>query len=267
MATVYTHMTMLLDGYIADPKDGIGDLFGWYSVGDVIVPGAGGRWSFRVDANSAEMLREMLAGAGALVSGRRLFDLTNGWDDHHPIGAPVVVVTHNAPRDITPWPRTTFVNGVAEGIAVAREIAGGKDVTVASADIARQALDLGLVDEVLHQPGTGAARPGHPVLRQPDRRPAPLRRPGHNPGPARDPPAVPRAARRRRHRALISRAAVGRRPPPEREGQRRVPAKSRHQNRRVLITATRSRAERRGTGLTMHSPSVPGSRHLPSQLP
>ena len=210
MATVYTHMTMSLDGYIADPKDGIGELFGWYSAGDVIVPGAGERWSFRVDANSAEMLREMLAGAGALVSGRRLFDLTNGWDDHHPIGAPVVVVTHNAPRDITPWPRTTFVNGVAEGIAAAREIAGGKDVTIASADIARQALDLGLVDEVLHQPGTGAARPGRPVLRQPDRRPAPLRRPGHNPGPARDPPAVPRAAHRRPHRALISWAAVGR---------------------------------------------------------
>ena len=43
---------------------------------------------------------------------------------------------------------TTFVNGVSEGIAGAREIAGDKDVTIASADIARQALDLGLVDEV-----------------------------------------------------------------------------------------------------------------------
>ena len=148
MAKVYTHMTMLLDGYIADPKDGIGELFGWYSAGDVIVPSADGRWPFRVDANSAEMLREMLGGAGALVSGRRLFDLANGWDDTHPIGAPVVVVTHNAPRDTTKWPRTTFVSGVAEGIAAAREIAAGKDVTIASAGIARQALDLGLVDEV-----------------------------------------------------------------------------------------------------------------------
>ena len=148
MAKVYTHMTMSLDGYIADPKDGIGELFGWYSAGDVAVPSAGERWPFRLDANSAEMLREMLARAGALVCGRRLFDLTNGWDDNHPIGAPVVVVTHNAPQDITPWPRTTFVNGVAEGIAAAREIAGDKDVTIASADIARQALDLGLVDEV-----------------------------------------------------------------------------------------------------------------------
>ena len=148
MAKVYTHMTMSLDGYIADPKDGTGELFGWYSAGDVTVPSADERWPFHLDGNSAEMLRETLARAGALVCGRRLFELTNGWDDNHPIGAPVVVVTHSAPQDTTKWPHTTFVNGVCEGIAGASEIAGDKDVTIASADIARQALDLGLVDEV-----------------------------------------------------------------------------------------------------------------------
>jgi dihydrofolate reductase len=148
MAKVYTHMTMSLDGYIADPHDGIGELFGWYSAGDVTVPSAGQGVPLQVDANSAEMLREMISGAGALACGRRLFDLTNGWDDNHPIGAPVVVVTHSPPQDTAKWPRTTFVNGVAEGIARAREIAAGKDVTIASADIAAQALDLGLVDEV-----------------------------------------------------------------------------------------------------------------------
>ena len=58
-------MTMSLDGYIADPKDGTGELFGWYSAGDVIVPSADERWPFHLDANSAEMLRETLAGAGA----------------------------------------------------------------------------------------------------------------------------------------------------------------------------------------------------------
>ncbi len=118
------------------------------TAGDVTVPSADERWPFHLDANSAEMLRETLARAGALVCGRRLFDLTNGWDDNHPIGAPVVVVTHNAPQDTAKWPHTTFVNGVSEGIAGASEIAGDKDVTIASADIARQALDLGLVDEV-----------------------------------------------------------------------------------------------------------------------
>jgi hypothetical protein len=79
MAKVCTHLTMSLDGYIADPKDGVGELFGWYSAGDVTVPSADERWPFHLDANSAEMLREMLARAGALVCGRRLFDLTNGW--------------------------------------------------------------------------------------------------------------------------------------------------------------------------------------------
>lgn len=148
MARVYSHMTMSLDGYIADSKDQIGELFGWYDAGDVTVPSADERLSFQVDTDSARMLRETLAGAGALVSGRRLFDLTNGWNDNHPIGAPVVVVTHNAPEDTAKWPRTTFVDGVPEGIARALQIADGKDVTIASADIARQALDLGLVDEV-----------------------------------------------------------------------------------------------------------------------
>ena len=148
MAKVYTHMTMSLDGYIADPKDGTDELFGWYGAGDVTVPSADERWSFQVDANSAELLREILSGVGALVCGRRLFDLTNGWNDSHPIGAPVVVVTHRAPQDAAKWPRTTFVDGVAEAIARAKEIAGDRDVSIASADIARQALDLGLVDEV-----------------------------------------------------------------------------------------------------------------------
>src|SRR4051794_34424175 len=148
MTKVYTHMTMSVDGYIADPQDGTGELFGWYSAGDVTVPSADERWSFQVDANSAEMLREILSGIGALVCGRRLFDLTNGWGDSHPIGAPVVVVTHNPPSDTAKLPRTTFVDGVAEGIARAKEIAGDKDVSIASADIARQALDQGLVDEV-----------------------------------------------------------------------------------------------------------------------
>ena len=33
MSTVLTHMTMSLDGFIADPKDGIDELFGWYGAG------------------------------------------------------------------------------------------------------------------------------------------------------------------------------------------------------------------------------------------
>jgi dihydrofolate reductase len=148
MGKVLTHMTMSIDGFIADPNDGIEDLFDWYDAGDVSVPSANEHVSLTVDEASAAMLRDLIEGAGALVSGRRLFDITDGWGDSHPMGVPVVVVTHNPPDDADRWPRTTFAGDVGAAIARARETAGDKDVIVASASVAQQALTLGLVDEV-----------------------------------------------------------------------------------------------------------------------
>lgn len=149
MGKVFTHMTMSLDGYIADPDDQPGELFDWYQAGEVSVASANEDVAFDVDEASAEVLRELTEDVGALVSGRRLFDIANGWNDTHPGGAPVVVVTHSAPADAAErWPRTTFVDGVEAAIAKAREIAGEKDVTIASANVIQQALELGLVDEV-----------------------------------------------------------------------------------------------------------------------
>ena len=139
-------MTMSLDGFIADPYDQPGELFEWYDSGDVTVQGAG--MAFNVDVASAELLREILSNTGTLIAGRRLFDITDGWNDNHPIGTPVVVVTHNPPTDAEKWPRTAFVDGVEAAITRARQIADGKDVCIASANITQQALELGLVDEV-----------------------------------------------------------------------------------------------------------------------
>ena len=148
MSKVLTHMTMSLDGFIADPHDGIDDLFDWYDAGDVSVPSANEHVSLNVDEASAGMLSDLIESAGALVSGRRLFDITDGWGDSHPMGVPVVVVTHRPPEDADRWPRTTFTGDVGTAIERAWEIAGGKDVTIASANVASQALTLGLVDEV-----------------------------------------------------------------------------------------------------------------------
>lgn len=148
MSKVYTHMTMSLDGFIADPNDGIDELFMWYSAGEESAPSANEDIGFSVDGDSAAMLRDIVETAGALVSGRRLFDITDGWGDKHPIGTPVVVVTHTPPADTSRWPRTSFSGDVASAITTAKDIAAGKDVVIASADIAAQALDLGLVDEV-----------------------------------------------------------------------------------------------------------------------
>ncbi|MGW3495244.1 dihydrofolate reductase family protein [Streptomyces sp. NPDC001020] len=149
MGKVFTHMTMSLDGFVADPNDQVGELFEWYEAGEVTVPNPNETVSFQVDDASAQALRELTGNCGALVAGRRLFDIARGWGDKHPAGAPVVVVTHRKPEDATTkWPTTTFVDGVEAAITRARQIAGDQDVTIASATITRQALDLGLVDEV-----------------------------------------------------------------------------------------------------------------------
>jgi dihydrofolate reductase len=149
MGKVLTHMTMSLDGYVADPNDQPGELFDWYGAGEVSLPSANEAVTFNVDEASAEVLGDLTEKAGALVAGRRLFDIANGWNDAHPAGMSVVVVTHRPPDDDAErWPKTTFVDGVEPAIAKAREIAGDNNVTLASPNIIAQALELGLVDEI-----------------------------------------------------------------------------------------------------------------------
>src|SRR6476620_3017961 len=150
MAQVLTHMCMSLDGFVAQPDDDPAELFEWYWGGDVVVPSAQETMTFSVDAVSAPMLRELMSGGGAMVSGRRLFDITDGWGDNHPAGAPVVVVTHRPPPEgaAERFPRTTFTGSVEDGIDAAKEIAGDKFVPIASAHIIQQALNLVLVDEI-----------------------------------------------------------------------------------------------------------------------
>lgn len=149
MGRVLSHMTMSLDGYIAQPDDGIGELFEWYEAGDVAVDNPNDTVRFAVDEASASVLRDLTENVGALIAGRRLFDIADGWGDKHPAGAPVVVVTHRPPADAAErWPTTTFVDGVAAAVDRAKQIAGDKDVTIASANVTQQALALGLLDEV-----------------------------------------------------------------------------------------------------------------------
>ncbi|HYQ63755.1 dihydrofolate reductase family protein [Actinophytocola sp.] len=148
MSKVIANMSMSLDGYVADTADGIDQLFGWMGNGEVEVPTAVEWATFRMSPASAEYMRAALAGAGALVTGRHLFDITQGWGGTHPIGVPVVVVTHEPPAD---WPHDetfTFVDGVAEAVRVAAGLAGEKNVVVASAKIAQQCLDAGLLDAI-----------------------------------------------------------------------------------------------------------------------
>lgn len=58
MATVSAEMSMSLDGFIADPSDGIDHLFGWYSNGDTEFMTPGAPMTFRTSEASAEYLRD-----------------------------------------------------------------------------------------------------------------------------------------------------------------------------------------------------------------
>ncbi|MBA2307806.1 MAG: dihydrofolate reductase family protein [Pseudonocardiales bacterium] len=150
MAKVVADMSMSLDGFIADPDDGVEHLFGWYDNGDIEVTTTRPDLTFHTSKASAEHLRESFADVGALICGRRLFDITNGWGGNHPVGAPVFVVTHTVPEG---WPREdapfTFVtDGPESAVRQAQAVAGDKVVAVATPTITQQLLDAGLLDEI-----------------------------------------------------------------------------------------------------------------------
>jgi len=150
MGDVIADMCMSLDGYIADPDDGIDQLFGWYFNGEVATPTASPQFTFRTSEASAAHLRHAFAHIGALIAGRHLFDVAQGWGGYHPMGVPVFVVTHEEPDD---WrhpeaPLTFVTDGLESAVAQAKAVAGDKFVAVASAKIAQQCLDAGLLDAI-----------------------------------------------------------------------------------------------------------------------
>ena len=154
MGKVSAGATMSLDGFIAGPHDtGFDMLFKWYGAGDVEVPmpdSSAGVPASRVSAASAELMRKEQADWGSLVVGRHLYDLTNAWGGRHPLGVTTVVLTHRPPED-RPMADENFVfvtDGIEAAIAKAKEIAGDRDVGVNGGQMARQALEAGLLDEI-----------------------------------------------------------------------------------------------------------------------
>jgi dihydrofolate reductase len=150
MRKVKLGATMSLDGFIADPSDAVGPLFDWYDNGEVAIAPGDPERTFHVSRASAEHMRESWSTIGAMVIGRRLFDLTNGWNGRPAAGDAVFVVTHEPPTD-WPFPDAPFTfvtDGVRSAVEQARSFAGERDISVTAGDIGRQALDEGLVDEV-----------------------------------------------------------------------------------------------------------------------
>jgi dihydrofolate reductase len=153
MAKVIAAITTSVDGYIAGPDDGPGKGLGdggerlhyWvfggpWSYGDETRPAATGE--------DAEYLAEVTSRIGAVVGGRWTYEAARHWGDQNPSELPFFIVTHR-PEEEPESGEFTFVSGVDAAVQRAMESANGKDVHVmGGAEIIRQALALGLVDEL-----------------------------------------------------------------------------------------------------------------------
>src|SRR5215207_7452100 len=137
MSKVVAIMSMSLDGYVADRNDGVDEVFDWYmSSGNVeFHTGGSDPMMFRVSAPSAVHLRSLWSELGAVLTGRRTFDVAGGWGGNHAWG-PAFVLTHQIPEG---WPRPNstlhFVTDGLEGaVKQAKAAAGEKAVGVHGAD-------------------------------------------------------------------------------------------------------------------------------------
>ena len=158
MGKVLTGLSMSLDGFIAGPNDSpeqiLGDggerILAWYFSGDTDYEMPSGEMTLKVSPVSAELLQEVHTTIGAVVTGRRTFDIANAWSGRHPLDVPVFVVTHTVPKE---WagersPFTFVTDGVESAVEQAKETAGDKNVAVGAATIAQQCIKAGLLDEI-----------------------------------------------------------------------------------------------------------------------
>ena len=123
---------------------------------DGFITGAGGDMSWlsaylgpnpEVDAFTGKI--------GALLVGKRSFGGDDPYRDTDNEGkafggawsGPQFVLTHHRP-DVA-MPDVTFVGDLASGLAAAKTAAGDKYVNILGADVARQCLDAGELDEIL----------------------------------------------------------------------------------------------------------------------
>lgn len=154
MTKVVASITTSIDGYITGPNDGpergLGEngerLHYWVF---------GGPWTYanepKMEATGEDkaFLDESMARSGAVIGGRSTYEAADHWGGSNPWPVPFFVVTHR-PAEEPKEGGFTFVGSLDEAIDRARASAGDKDVSLmGGADVIRQALSDGLVDELV----------------------------------------------------------------------------------------------------------------------
>ncbi|TNE87412.1 MAG: dihydrofolate reductase [Deltaproteobacteria bacterium] len=136
MGRTRIYLACSLDGFIAGPGDDLAWLAPEEGAGDPAADGALDFYPF-------------LAECGAMLMGRRTFDVALGFGQWAYGELPVLVATHRPLPELAPGTVRAVSGDIRELLAEAREVAGERDVYVDGGAIARQALDAGLVDEMV----------------------------------------------------------------------------------------------------------------------
>lgn len=136
MARVIAGMVMSLDGFVSDRN---GDLSKLYP-------------DFTAMQESAAV-QDAIASTGAVVMGRRSYEMGDDYTNYE-FQAPIFVLTHEPPavpaKGQSQQLTFTFVtDGIERAIALAKEAAGEKDVTmIGGPNTIQQAIAAGLIDEL-----------------------------------------------------------------------------------------------------------------------
>jgi dihydrofolate reductase len=136
MGKVLWHTMMSLDGFIAGPNDGMD-------------------WMSDIDGGEGRVIDEVLGSTGALLVGRRTQDVEDRDQPGFYGGAysgPFFVLRHDPPADapVVKGVEGDFLNvDIEEAVRVAKAAAAGADVVVLGANVARQCLEAGLLDEII----------------------------------------------------------------------------------------------------------------------
>ncbi|RHW25378.1 dihydrofolate reductase [Nocardioides immobilis] len=136
MGKLLWHTMMSLDGFIAGPNDDMS-------------------WVFGVEGGASQTVSDVVESSGALLVGRRTQDVEDRVQPGFYGGAyrgPFFVLRHDPPSDppVVKGVTGRFIElGIEQAVALAKETAKGANVVVLGANVARQCLEAGLLDEII----------------------------------------------------------------------------------------------------------------------
>jgi dihydrofolate reductase len=150
MSNVVLYMWMSVDGFIAGPDDGMEHGLGidGERLHDSLSPGGVDPQSHRPAAGPDATVFDELMDTGAVIVGRRTFEMAGQWGGDHHNGVPIFVVTRTVPAEPAPGHARYVTEGVEACVAQAKAAAGGRDILLHGAALAQAFLRAGVLDEM-----------------------------------------------------------------------------------------------------------------------